>query len=74
MLRDWDYKQVQDFDHLAYLWNSFSRDEEPACENIGQTLRTRLGLPIVDMTAEQSKFFKHHYSKQQINKGLTVYE
>lgn len=74
MLRDWDYRQVQDFDHLARLWESFSKDGEIACVNIGETLKTRLGLPIVDMTAEQSRFFKHHYSKVQKNLGTTVSE
>ena len=74
MLREWDYKQVQDFDHLAYLWDSFSRDEELACENIGQTLRTRLGLPIIDMTADQSAFFKHHYKAVHRNMGTTMTE
>lgn len=74
MLRDWDYRQVQDFDHLSKLWESFSKDDETACVNIGDTLRTRLALPIVDMTAEQSKFFKHHYSKVQKNLGTTVSE
>ena len=74
MLRDWDYKQVQDFDHLAYLWNSFSKDTETACYNIGETLRTRLGLPIVDMSAEQSAFFKHHYKTAHRNMGTTLTE
>ena len=69
MLRDWDHKQVQDFDHLAYLWESFSRDDEQAFNNIGESLRTKLGLHIVDLTAEQSKFFKHHYKSQFTNKG-----
>ena len=74
MLREWDYKQVQDFDHLAYLWNSFSKDDESACENIGQTLRTRLGLPIIDMNADQSAFFKHHYKAVHRNMGTTMTE
>jgi hypothetical protein len=74
MLRDWDYKQVQDFDHLEYLWSSFSRDTEQSCISLGETLRTRLSLPIVDMTAEQSKFFKHHYKHNYRNKGAVIKE
>jgi hypothetical protein len=74
MLREWDYKQVQDFDHLEYLWSSFSRDTEQTCVALGETLRTRLSLPIVDMTAEQSKFFKHHYKHGYKNIGTTVSE
>ena len=74
MLRDWDYKLVQDFDQLAVLWSTFQRDDESACVSLGQTLKQRLNLPIVDMTAEQSQFFKHHYSKVQKNLGTTVSE
>ncbi len=74
MLREWDYRQVQDFDHLAMLWNSFGKDQEPACQHVGETLRTRLGLPIVDMTEEQSKFFKYHYGRIEKNLGTTVTE
>lgn len=69
MLRDWDYRQVQDFDHLSFLWESFSRDDKNAFDNIGDSLRTRLGLPIVDMTSEQSQFFKHHYRSNFKNRG-----
>ena len=74
MVREWDYRQVQDFDHLAMLWDSFGKDQEPACQHVGETLRTRLGLPIVDMTEEQSKFFKYHCSKMEKNLGTTVTE
>jgi hypothetical protein len=69
MLRDWDYKNVQDFDQLAFLWESFGRDDVDACKNVGDILRTRLGLPIIDMDPEESKFFKHHYRSQFKNKG-----
>lgn len=74
MLRDWDYKQVQNFDHLKSLWSSFSQDTEDACVNLGDTLRRKLNLPIVEMTADQSKFFKYHYSKSQRNLGTAVTE
>lgn len=69
MLRDWDYRQVQDFDHLRTLWDTFRNDGEDACKNLGDTLRTRLGLQIVEMPADQSAFFKHHYKSQFHNKG-----
>lgn len=74
MLRGWDYTKVQDFDELYGLWQSFKQDDEKACENLGQTLRTRLSLPIVDMTADQSKFFKYHFNKNYTNRGSTVLE
>lgn len=74
MLRDWDYRQVQDFEHLAFLWDSFSKDDELACNNVGSTLRTRLGLPIVELDAEQSLFFKNHYKTAHKNMGTTLTE
>jgi hypothetical protein len=33
-------------------------------------LRQRLGLHIVDMDPEESKFFKHHYKSNFVNKGI----
>jgi hypothetical protein len=74
MLREWDYRLVQDFDQLASLWDTFQRDDASACVSLGETLKQRLGLPIVDMSAEQSRFFKHHYGKVQKNLGTTVSE
>lgn len=74
MLRGWDYTKVQDFDELYGLWQSFKQDDLTACENLGATLRTRLSLPIVDMDAAQSKFFKYHYNKNYKNRGPTVLE
>lgn len=74
MLEGWDYRQVQDFDTLARLWRSFEQDGPDQCASIGNTLRTRLGLPIVDMDPEESRFFKHHYKSQFRNQGPMVRE
>jgi len=75
MLEDWDYRQVQNFDALAELWEKF-KEHDPmlAAREVGKTLETRLGLPIVDMNAEQSKFFKYHYKSNFFNKGPMVRE
>lgn len=73
MLDDWwDYKQVQDFDALATLWKEYENSNEPVehCQRLGEVLRTRLGLPIVDMDPEESRFFKHHYKSNFTNKGI----
>jgi hypothetical protein len=67
--KEWDYRQVQDFDALAELWKEFENDEPDHCTSIGNILRTRLALPIVDMDPEDSKFFKHHYKSVFYNKG-----
>lgn len=74
MLRDWDHRKVQSFDDLAQLWETFSRDTDESSIALGETLKTRLGLPIVEMNEEQSKFFKHHYRSQFKNRGVTERE
>ena len=68
--KEWDYRQVQDFDALAELWKEFENDTPDHCTSIGNQLRQKLSLPIVDMDAEESKFFKHHYKSVFKNKGL----
>jgi hypothetical protein len=74
MLRQWDYKKVQDFDCLYDLWQTFRKDDEDACRSLGETLRTRLSLPIVELDEKQSRFFKYHYKSYFRNLGPTVYE
>ena len=75
MLEGWNHHQVQDFDTLEMLWNSFSKeDPHEGCERIQSSLTTRLGLPIVTYTPEQSKFFKHHYSTGQRNSEIMMTE
>jgi hypothetical protein len=74
MLEGWNYKQVQDFDTLAMLWNSFENDGPDQCADVGDILKNRLNLPIVDMDPEDSRFFKHHYKSSFKNKGVMVKE
>ena len=74
MLEGWNYKEVQDFDSLAKLWKSFEQDGPDQCRSVGDALRTRLGLPIVDMDAEESRFFKHHYKAAFKNLGPMIRE
>jgi hypothetical protein len=69
MLEDWDYRQVQNFDALADLWNRFKDHGADQCQDIGEKLRMRLSLPIVDMDPDASQFFKHHYKSNFRNKG-----
>ena len=68
--KEWDYRQVQDFDVLAELWKEFENDTLDHCTSIGNQLRQKLSLPIVDMDTEESKFFKHHYKSVFRNKGV----
>ena len=76
MLADWDYRLVQDFDALADLWKEYNNDDVALdhCKELGDTLRTRLGLPIVDMDPEESKFFKYHYRSNWQNLGVNIRE
>jgi hypothetical protein len=69
MLGNWDYKQVQNFDALAALWEEFKGHGADECRDIGEKLRMRLSLPIVDMDADESRFFKYHYRSNFKNKG-----
>ena len=69
MLTEWDHKDVQDFDKLAELWERYKEHGPDHCTTIGDKLRTRLGLPIVDMDTEESAFFKHHYKSNFKNQG-----
>jgi len=74
MLTNWDYRQVQDFDVLNGMWNTYKNAGEENCIALGEILRKRLDLNIVDMNAEESRFFKHHYKSQFANKGPLVRE
>jgi hypothetical protein len=68
--KEWDYRQVQDFDALAELWKEFENDTPDHCTSMGNQLRQKLSLPIVDMDAEESRFFKHHYKSVFRNRGI----
>jgi hypothetical protein len=68
--KEWDYRQVQDFDALAELWKEFENDTPDHCTSIGNQLRQKLSLPIVDMDSEESNFFKHHYKSVFKNRGV----
>jgi hypothetical protein len=72
MLTGWDYKLVQNFDELKKMWEIIT--QENANGTISRALCSRLGLPIVDMDADESRFFKHHYKSQFKNQGPMVRE
>jgi hypothetical protein len=75
MLTDWDHKNVMWFDNFPQLWAEYN-DREPydLAEEIGASLKAKLGLPICTYTPEQSKFFKKQYSADKYNMGLLVKE
>ena len=70
MITDWDYREVQDFDALNRIWNQnkvLNLVEE--CSEMSHTLSVKLGLPAPHFTADQSRFFKHHYKSVFKNRG-----
>jgi len=60
MLTDWDHTEVQWFDNLERIYEDFDPMQMP---EINGALMSRLGLPMLDMDANQSKFFKTYYTK-----------
>jgi hypothetical protein len=71
MFTDWDYTEVQDFDKLKILWERF---EQCPPKELLEQLKIRLSLPIVELNANQSKFFKHHYKSWFKNTGINELE
>lgn len=75
MLTDWDYREVQWFDTLEELWNSLSdSDPEDISEQYAGSLQQQLDLPMTNIDAHQSRFFKHHYRSNWQNLGPMVRE
>lgn len=75
MLTDWDYREVQWFDTLEELWNSLSdSDPEDISEQYAGSLQQQLDLPMTNIDAHQSRFFKHHYRSNWHNLGPMVRE
>lgn len=70
MLTEWDFKEVQWFDALEEIWSSISTENtQGELDFYGESLKSALDLPIINMTAEDSKFFKHHYRSNYENRG-----
>jgi hypothetical protein len=73
MLTAWDYKLVQNFDALADLWDP-SADPLHIISQTQEPLATQLELPMSFLHPEQSRFFKHHYRSNWVNRGIMVRE
>lgn len=56
---DWDYTEVRDFDQLKKIHDDYDRFNDGGFAHV---LNQRLGLNIVDLTAEQSAWYKSHQS------------
>jgi len=75
MLTNWDYLQVQNFEALAELFQTVKNDQPEIIANrLADELATQLDLPMHMLTAEASRFFKHHYRSNWYNQGIMVRE
>ncbi len=72
MCKDWDYRQVQDFDVLQGMWRESFPNE--IIEDTERDLRRMLDLPMDLLSPGQSKFFKYHYRSDWQNLGVMVRE
>lgn len=56
---DWDYLKVRDFEYLNTLFDDVKGNcTDTNLKWLGQQLRTKINLPVADLDAAQSKFFK----------------
>jgi len=55
---DWDYTEVRDFNKLDQLFNNSQLEDHHRYHT--EVLRNRLGLNIINLTADQSAWFKHN--------------
>ena len=75
MCEQWSYREVQDFDRLKVLWDTFGKmDPVEGINKLTKPLSNKLGLPIALLGAEESRFFKHHYRSVFKNRGPMVRE
>ena len=75
MITDWDYTQVQWFDHLADLWNTVKdRPPEQVAGTVVEDLITQLDLHIGFFQKEESDFFKKHVNQSFKNRGIMTKE
>ena len=75
MLTDWDYTQVQWFDALEAMWEqSKNCNPDDLAASVAKDLRTQLDLLMNDVSADVSKFFKHHYRSNWHNRGVMTRE
>jgi hypothetical protein len=62
MATDADHAIISDYDAMADLWRDVSsRDPVSRCAEIGDSLRTLIGLDITMLNADDSRFFKRVY-------------
>lgn len=75
MLNDsWDHTEVRDFKKLEDLWALHQNDDENVARTMARELNSYLGTKIVELEAEQSRFFKDYIQNSWRNRGPMVKE
>jgi len=77
MLSDWDHREVQWFDALDTIYEEQFVDFdniESTIDMLGEQLNTQLDLPMLNLDADASTFFKQHYRSNWHNKGPMIRE
>lgn len=75
MCTQWDYVKVQDFQELESLWQTVKDDQADILSNkLSESLVQQLDLPMLNLGAEDSAFFKHHCQINHKNLGIMVKE
>lgn len=74
MMKDWDYREVQDFECLDKIWDDHKSDGADMTTHYMDMLNRYLGLNIVEVNAAQSKFFKEYISRGWRNRNIMTKE
>lgn len=75
MLTDWNFQEVQSFDALFEIWQTVcNTSPEVLIERYHSPLKSQLDLPMSVLSADQSRFFKHHYRSNWRNRGIMLRE
>jgi hypothetical protein len=76
--KDFDYRNVQDFEYLEGLWSTVRRtsiSEDALIRWLEPLLKKRLLLPINSFSSDSSNFFKRHMLRSQYRaRGIMVSE
>ena len=60
MLTDWDFTEVQWFENLDRIFDKYKELDMPV---VNGALMSRLGLPMLNLGSNESKFFKKYYAQ-----------
>ena len=61
--------EVRELDHIIQMFKNIKGDPDELIQTYGNSLRQKIGIPIADYNAEDSRFFKF-CQPQWINKGV----